>query len=335
MQKFATLIIFSLILTITACSRNEIGTVSIQPTNTGIQTTKIRLPMGYIPNVQYAPFYVAAQKGYFEQAGLEIEFDYSFETDGVQQVGADEVQFALVSGEQVLLARAQEIPVVYVMAWWQEYPVGVTAFSDQNINQPQDLEGKKIGIPGMFGASYIGLRALLAAGGLEEEDVNLDSIGFNQVEALLAGQEDAIVVYVVNEPTQLESMGYEIDQLFVADYAKLTSNGIITNEVTIKENPELIRRFVNAAVKGVEYTIANPEEAFEICKKYVEGLEQSDQDVQMQVLLKSIEFWKSEKIGFSDPVAWSNMQDVLLEMGFLSEPLDIDEAYTNAFVIGW
>ena len=303
-----------------------------QPAAAPQQLTHIRLPMGYIPNVQYAPFYVAVDKGFYRDAGLEIEFDYSFETDGVSLVGADNLKFAVVSGEQVLLARAQGLPVVYVMAWWQDYPVAVAALAERGIQTPQDLKGKKIGLPGLFGASYIGLRALLGAAGLQESDVTIDSIGFNQVEALVTGQEDAVVIYANNEPVQLRSKGYDIDVIRVADSVHLTSNGLITNEATIAGNPDLVRRMVQATLKGVAYTLENPEEAYEISKKYVEGLEQADRSVQEQILAESLRFWQGEPLGVSDLQAWQNMQQVMLDMGLLSQPLDLSKAFSNAFV---
>ncbi len=295
----------------------------------------IRLPMGYIPNVQYAPFYVAIERGYYQQAGIELEFDYSFETDGVKLVGAGELPFSLVSGEQVLLARAQGLPVVYVMAWWQDYPVAIAAPADSGIQTPQDLAGKRIGIPGTFGASYVGYRALLHAAGLDESATTLDSIGFNQVEALIAGQEEAVVIYANNEPLQLQARGIPVNVIRVADYVQLASNGLLSNEETLRERPELVRAMVQATLRGVEQSIADPEAAFEICKKYVEGLgalPPAEQDLQRAVLAASIEFWRSDRPGYSDPAAWENMHSLLLQMGLLAEPLDVEQAFTNDYL---
>jgi NitT/TauT family transport system substrate-binding protein len=296
---------------------------------------KVRLPMGYIPNVQYAPFYMAVEKGYFAEAGLEIEFDYSFETNGVALVGANELPFAVVSGEQVLMARSQGLPVVYVLSWWKDYPVGVTTFADSGIASPLDLRGKKVGIPGLFGASYVGFRALLEAVGLSEADVTLDSIGFSQVEALTAGQEDAVVIYVNNEPLQLEARGYKVETIRVADYVHLASNGIISSEKVIAEEPELVQKLVVAFLKGVADVLADPQEAFEVSKKYVDGLAglpAEDQAIQYDILLSSIEFWKSERLGYSDDQAWENMYEVLQDMELVPAGMDYRQAYTNEFI---
>ncbi len=333
-RKLLQFVLPVILLALSACSGLSSAPNSETPAAATAEKplTGVRLPMGYIPNIQYAPLYVAAEKGYFREAGIEIEFDYSFETDGVALVGANNLQFSLVSGEQVLLARAQGLPVVYVMAWYHDYPVAVVAKSAQGIRTPQALVGKRIGLPGLFGANYIGLRALLSAAGLDESQVTLDSIGFNQVEALAADQEQAIVGYVANEPIQLRSEGYAVDVIRVADYVSLASNGLLTNETTLAENPQLVKAMIQAFLRGVADTIADPDQAFEISKKYVEGLEQADRNVQMEVLMTSIEFWQTDTPGRSDPVAWENMHTVLLEMGLLPQVLDVSQAFTNQFV---
>jgi NitT/TauT family transport system substrate-binding protein len=294
----------------------------------------VRLPVGYIPNVQFAPLYVAMHKGYYRDAGIELEIDYSFETDAVTLVGANQLQFSIVSGEQVLLGRAADLPIVYVLAWYQEYPVGVAALGSDTLQEPADMRGLRIGSPVLYGASYIGYRALLDAGGLSESEVTTDVIGFNQVEALTAGQQDAAVIYIANEPTQIKAMGHEVSVLQVSDYLTLVSNGLLTNETTIQNNPDLVRRMVEATYRGIADTLANPDEAYEISKGYVENLAQADQAVQKQVLAASIELYQdgNSRLGYSDPQAWQNMQDILLRMGLIANPLDLNQAYTNEFL---
>ncbi len=308
-----------------------IGCSLINPSK-GQEQQEVRLLLPFRPDVQFAPFYIAMDRGYFADEGLNVFFEHMPENEAVTIVGAGEAPFAVVSGEQVLLARAQDIPIVYVLAWWQDYPVAVAYPAESDIDSIEDLVGKKIGIPGLYGASYIGFRALLSSAGISETDTILDSIGYNQIEAMLAGQEDAIVVYANNEPIQLQAQNFPVKVLKVADYVHLSSNGLISSERMITDHPDLVRSMVAATLKGIEDTIQDPEAAFEISKEFVEGLDQADQEVMLRVLQESILFWQADHLGRSNPEAWENMYAILLEMELLESELDLQEAFTNAFL---
>jgi len=294
----------------------------------------IRLPMGYIPNVQYAPFYVAVDKGYFAAEGIELEFDYSFETDGMKLVGAGQLPFTLASGEQVPLARAQGLPVVYVLQWWTRFPVAVVSLAEKNITRPTDLHGKRVGVPVFEGASYIGWKALVWKAGLDESSITLEAINYTQVAALSQGKVDAAVVYINNEPIQLRRAGKTINIISVADYANLVSNGLVTNEDTIAKRPELVRAMLRAFLRGLRETIDNPDEAFATCKKFVSGLgKDAETDAaQRQVLEASIELWKAPKPGASDPAAWQTTLAALRQMKLLTSDIPADKLYNNRFI---
>jgi NitT/TauT family transport system substrate-binding protein len=302
------------------------------PPTEPVPLTKVRLPVGYIPNVQFAPLYVAIEKGFYTENEIEVEIDYSMENDNTVLTATGELQFAIVSGEQVLMARAQDMPVVYVMAWYQQYPVGIAAKTSSGIQTLADLRGKKLGLPGLYGASYIGAIAMLQSAGLKETDLTLDSIGYNQVEMLTTNKDDAVVIYIANEPAQLQKMGEDIVLFKTSDSVQLVGNGLITNEQTLNDNPALVAKMVNATLKGIQYTAEHPDEAYEICKKYVADLNESDKDLQMQVLKNSIALWQADRMGYSEPQAWENMQSILLEMGLMPKAVDLNYAYTNEFI---
>ncbi len=303
-----------------------------QPT-TGDGFDKITFNLTYIPNIQFAPIYVAIDKGFFAEEGLEIELVYGNEADMVALVGSNHQQFMIASGEQLLLSREQGLPVVSVATWYKDYPVGVAALKEANITEPADLIGKDIGLPGLYGANYIGMEALAAQTGLANAAYKLVSIGFTQVETLVSGSVDAVVVYLANEPVQLRARGYEIDVMAVQDYIELVGNCLVSNETTVENNPELVEKMVRSFRKGLEYSAANPDEAWTISQKYVDNLTDEVSPIQKEVLAESIKLWQlTPETEAEQQVRWTNMLDILIEIGLINNRLNIQDVYTNEFL---
>ena len=289
------------------------------------------LPMGYVANVQFSPFYVAQERGYLRDAGFDVTFDYRWETDGIQLVAAGEIPFSVASGDQVIQARSMGLPVIAIAGWYQTFPVGVMALQDVSLERPQDLRGLRIGIPETFGASYIGLRALLDVGGLTEADIDLQAIGYTQLATLIAGTVDAVVVYANNEPVVLAQQGTPFNVLYTADYVDLVSAVIVSSESYVASHPEAAKRFVGAFLKGLDDVLRDRDAAFRICEAVVEGLS-DNAVVQREVLNASIELWKAPQLGLMSPEAWEKAQEVMLSAGMIETASPVEQLYTNAFV---
>lgn len=291
----------------------------------------ITLPMGYVANVQFSPIYMSLERGYFQEAGYEITLDYRWETDGLRLVAAGTLPFTIASGDQVIQARSQGLPVVAIASWYRKFPVAVISLAEIPLTTPADLRGLRVGIPETFGASYIGLRALLTAGGLTEKDIDLRVIGFTQVPSLLAKTVDAVVVYANNAPIVLEQEGIPYNILYVSDYGELVSNVLVTNETMIREHPERVAAFTRAFLRGLEDVLADPDAAFEICKKYVPGLEENAA-TQRAVLETTLTYWRFPDLGRFTPEAWAQAQEVMFQAGLITQKVPVESLFTNRFV---
>lgn len=298
-------------------------------------STDITLFVSYIPSVQFAPIYVAIENGYFAEEGINVTVEHSFnEADGIDRIALNDLQFGIISGEQVIVGRGAGKPLVYIYEWFHQFPVGIVTPADSGITEPADLVGKKVGIPGPFGASYMGFRALLGENDIDELELQVETIGFTAPENICEHKVDAAVVYISNEPLTIEKNCFPVAILPISDYVDLVSNGLITNEETLENNPELVQGMVTALQRGVQFTIENPDEAFAISVAgEVQDLPEEEYETQRQVLENSIALWESEHLGETDPARWVTTQDLMLEIGFIQEPLDdLEAAYTNEFV---
>jgi NitT/TauT family transport system substrate-binding protein len=289
----------------------------------------------YIPNIQFAPFYVAQSLGYYKAAGLDVTLRHhgaSEDEFGALISGKENLIFA--GGDETLQARAQGQDIVYVAEIFTKYPVALIVPSDSSIQKISDLKGRTVGIPGKFGATWIGLLALLSSAGLKQDDVNIQTVGFTQVQALVTKKVDAVMGYLNNEPIQLQKQGITVRAFDVASAQPLISNGVAALRSTLSAHSDQVKAFIAATLKAVDYSIAHPQEAVEISKADVPGLDNPTNAADALTVLKAtLPLWEhSGKAGSSDPAAWKSMADFMQAQGLLAGGVDATKAYSNDYL---
>ena len=192
----------------------------------GASLQKVSIGLGYIPDIQFAPFYVAQSKGYYRNAGLDVTFHHGIVNDLIGSLALGRDNFVFASGDEELVARSKGLQVVDVSTIFQKYPVSLIVPDTSPIRTLADLKGHSIGEPGPYGATHTGLLALLYQAHLTTSDVKIHEIGFTQVAALAGHKVDAVMGYSNNEPLQLQKLGLAVRTFAVSDYQPLVSNEI-------------------------------------------------------------------------------------------------------------
>jgi NitT/TauT family transport system substrate-binding protein len=226
-----------------------------------------------------------------------------------------------------------ENPFKYLMAMYQKVPNALFSLADKNITTIEDLKGKKIGIPGMFGSSYTSLQAVLQAAGLTEQDVTIEQIGFTQLEAILSNRVDVAMGFINNEPIVLKNQGVDINVIDAGMYNPAPGNGIMTSHMVL-ENSDLVRRFITASQEALVLTLQDPQKAFESSKEFVENLGDDRLEVLMtSVALYSSPYTKENGLGFTNPEGWEKTLELLTSTGRVATDLPATAFYSNEFLI--
>ncbi|PZS00773.1 MAG: hypothetical protein DLM69_05915, partial [Candidatus Chloroheliales bacterium] len=297
---------------------------------------QIHIVMGYIPNVQFAAYYMAVDKGYYKAAGLDVNFDYAAVNDALALTAQGKYDFAIASGDEVLVARDKGVPVAYVMAQYQRYPIAVFSKVGRNITKPADLVGKKVGLPGKYGSTYIALKAILYANHIAEKDVNVMEIGYTQAQSVATGQVDAALGYAMNEPIALQQQGVKLNVIQASDQYNLASVGIVTAQKMLDSDSATVQAFVSASLRGLADVNKDSDAAFAVVGKYVKEATDPTNAALLKVSLDAtIKFQipaAGNQLGQADPNVWAATKKFLADSGSISPSADVTKAYTNQFI---
>jgi len=293
---------------------------------------KVRVGLGYLPDVQFAPFYVGVVEGIYARKGLEVEFQHGFSSELYPLLAQGKLDFVVADAEDVIALRAQGTPLKYVMALYQSVPNALFSKAEKNIKSVRDLKGKSIGIPGLFGTSYTSLQAMLRAAGLKESDVKLEQIGFTQAEAVLANRVDVAMGFINNEPLVLQAKGVKLNVIPAGPYNLSPGVGIISTDKVLADI-ELARKFVQTSQEAVALTLREPRKAFEAAKKYVPNMSEDRYAVlQTSLRLYQSSYSRQNGLGFSNPKGWESGLTLLRQTERVKTDLPATSFYTNEFL---
>lgn len=296
----------------------------------GKDTISVRFPIPVIESGQ-TTFYAAQDKGYYTEEDLDIQFGMgSKELNPVKMVASGQDAFGILGGPDTLLvARSKGLPLkaVAVVHRNSNFPCLITLKSS-GITKLEQLQDKKIGF--FYGhISTDVIRNLLRKNNIKctEVDVGFD---YNQ---LITGKIDAQWAFTVTAGLELPAKGVEINFISPADYG-IPTHGytIFATDETIEKKPEVVLRFLRASLKGVKYTVENPEEANTIFLKKAPKLN-AELCLKRQKAYNAVTSNSEEHPpGYMDKAMFKVTYDRLVEEKVIAKPFDVSEAYTTEFI---
>ena len=293
-----------------------------------------RIGLSYIPNVQFAPFYVAEAEGLFDEGtGVAATLRHHGAQEGLfTAIAAGQEDFVLAGGDEMLQARESGIDLVSVATYYQQYPVVLIAKEDGPIAELADLKGRRIGVPGRYGSSWFGLLVALRTAGLTEEDVEVVEIGYTQQAALITDKVDAVVGFSNNDLVQFQLAQVPVRSLLIAGGTPpLVGASLITTRAYLEANPEVVRQVAQAMVTGINEVAADPtgERALAATAAQVPGLTGDALEAARLTLKATVLVMTDDQLrtdGAVDPATWQAMGEFMLEAGLLAQPADFDAA---------
>ena len=294
---------------------------------------KVVVTLDWTPNTNHTGLYVAKDKGYYKEAGLDVEIVQPAGGTADQLVASNKAQFGISYQESVTLARLEERPVVSIAAVIQHNTSGFASLKGKGIETPKDFEGKRYGGWGSP-IEKATLKALMEKYDADVEKVEILTTG--AADFFASSETDMDFAWIFEGWTGVEAQlkGIELNYIDLGkenEALDYYTPVIITNEKNISENPELVKAFMEATSRGYESAIENPQEAAQI-------LIDNAPELNPELVKKSQEFLSAkyqddaEKWGLQKKDVWENYTNWLYENELIGEKIEVEKAYTNEFL---
>jgi ABC-type nitrate/sulfonate/bicarbonate transport system substrate-binding protein len=294
---------------------------------------KVSIVLDWTPNTNHTGLYVAKEKGFFKKEGLDVDIIMPGETGADQLVASGKAQFGVGYQEAITQARIQGVPLVSIAAVIQHNTSGFASPAGKQIQSPKDFQGKTYGGWGSPVEKSV-ITSLMKKENADANKVKIVNMGDTDFFTAVKRDIDFAWIYYGWTGVEAELRNEKINMVYLTDYSdKLDyyTPVLETNEKMIKEDPETVKAFVNAAAKGYEFAIKNPDQAADILIKAAPDLDPK--------LVKKSQEWLSPKYqddakewGIQKQEVWENYAQWMYDNKLLDKKLDAKKAFTNEFL---
>ena len=225
---------------------------------------KVALMLNWYIYGEHAPFYYGKEKGFYTAQGIDIEIQEGRGSATVTQVvAAKTVQFGYVDVPTMMRGAVKGAPVVAVGVALQTNPMSAMGFAEKNIKKPEDIKGKTVATTPGDSLSQIWPLFLKKTGLKESDFKTVSGDAVTKLNAVINGQADLLLGYVMDQSMKIkDATGKDVYPIKFADYGvNLVSSGIITNTDYLKENEDLVKRFMAATLKSIQEATKHPKDA--------------------------------------------------------------------------
>lgn len=328
MKRFSLL--FIIVIAFVGCSKND-GEEIGQSVDEGMED--VTLFLDWTPNTNHTGIYVAKEKGYYAEAGIDLDILLPGEVSPEQLVATNQGEFAISFQDHVIHARTEDIPIVSIGAVIQHETSGYASPKDRGIESPEDFNGK---VYGAYGSSLEEptIRLVMERAGAEMEDVEIVQLGTSDFFMATKRDVDFASMFYAWTGIEAELRGIDLNFIKRTDFAEeLNSYAplIITSEKMIEENHDVVASFMEATTKGYQFAMDHPAEAANL-------LSEAEPDLDPELVSRSQEWLvdhyqaDAEKWGIQEEERWQNFADFMYDYEIIDEKIDVTEAFTNEFI---